>query len=344
MRATIDDQRLRSRPFVHDLAVIITSLNESDWLRRCLPTLFERAEGVDLDVVVVDIESSDDTQRLLREEYPQVRLAECTNRGFSHANNRGVLGTDARYVLFLNPDTEWVEGSLRDAVDLMDARPTVGLAGCRQLTGAGDVYPTMRRFMTPARALAEAVGSERFAPSAGQRILDLSLYERETSCDWVIGSFMLTRREALLAGGLLDERFFLYSEEEDFCRRIRDAGWDIRHLPSITIVHHVGKAGLVPRFEAQRSFARLQYGRKHFGAANRAALRSALVAGYAARMLRALVSRDANGLTAAKRGMQIATGRAGAPFIEPPPVALPPLGPRAPIAGDPSLTDADAAG
>ena len=137
-----------------------------------------------------------------------------------------------------------MDGSLAGAVRAMDERPDVGIAGCRQLTAAGVVYPTNRRFLTPVRAFAEALGAESLAPSLGQRVLDMDLYDHETSPDWVIGSFMLTRREALLSAGCFDERYFLYSEEEDFCRRVRASGWDIRHLPELTIVHHVGKAGI----------------------------------------------------------------------------------------------------
>ena len=309
---------------MHDLAVVTTSLNEAHWLGPCLRSLFEHADGVDLQVVVVDIDSTDDTVSMLRRDFPSVLTVQTTNLGFSHANNRGYLATDARYVLFLNPDTVWVEGSLAAAVRAMDERPDVGIAGCRQLTAAGDVYPTNRRFGTPVRALAEALGAERLAPRLGQRVLDMDLYDQETSPDWVIGSFMLTRREALLSAGCFDERYFLYSEEEDFCRRVRAAGWDIRHLPQLAIVHYVGKAGVVPRLEAQRAYARLQLAARHERSLARTVMRASLAFGYATRLARSLVRRDRKSAEALSRGLRVAVGIDQPPFVAPPTTGLSP--------------------
>jgi N-acetylglucosaminyl-diphospho-decaprenol L-rhamnosyltransferase len=307
---------------MRDLAIVITSLNDASWLPRCLGTLFAHAEGVDLDVVVVDIESDDETGPLLRREFPQVRIVQCRNLGFAHANNRGYLATNSRYVLFLNPDTEWVEGDLASAVRAMDERPTVGIAGCRQFAGDGSLYPTMRRFMTPMRALAQALGSERVAPWAGQRVLDMSLYDRERTAEWVVGSWMLARREALLSAGCLDERYFLYSEEEDLCRRVRRAGWEISYLPQFTIIHHFGKAGVNPRLEAQRAYAKLQYSVQYERPAMVALMRAAMCAGYAVRIIRHIVRREWPRVRAQVRGLRVAAGLDGAPFENPPATGL----------------------
>jgi N-acetylglucosaminyl-diphospho-decaprenol L-rhamnosyltransferase len=309
---------------VHDLAIVITSLSEGRWLRALLPTIAERRGEVDLDVVVADIESDDDTREVVA-EFPFARAVPVVNRGFAHANNVALLTTDARYVLFLNPDTEVVDGTFEALLAAMDSRPEVGLAGVRQLTSDGDVYPTMRRFATPGRIFAEALWSERLAPSLGQRVLDLDHYERETSCDWTIGSFMLVRREALESSGYMDERYFFTGEEQDLCLRVRRAGWDIRHVPTMTIVHHVGKRGADPRFEAQTAFAELQYARKNFAPLRRRAYVAALALNYA---LRALPLRGGGGDVAARRAasraaLRVILGRDGAPFMEPPDTALP---------------------
>jgi N-acetylglucosaminyl-diphospho-decaprenol L-rhamnosyltransferase len=299
---------------MHDLAIVITSLNEARWLEPCLRSLHAHSGGADVQFIIVDIESTDGTAELARRECPEATVVRTHNGGFSHANNRGYLASDARYVLFLNPDTEWVEGTLADAVALMDERPEVGVAGCRQLTPSGDVYPTMRRFRTPRRAIAEDLGSEAWAPTAGQRVLDLSLYSEEHSPEWTIGSFMLTRREALLSGGCLDERYFLYAEEQDFCRRIRQAGWDIRHLPQITIVHHVGKAGLVPRLEAQRAFALLQFDARWENALSRSVMRTSFAAGYMFRLIAATVRGRWATARALAWGLGVVAGVTGSPF------------------------------
>ncbi len=163
-----------------------------------------------------------------------MRVLQAENRGFAHANNRGVMSGIGRYVLFLNPDTELLEGSLADLVAAMDARPDVGLVGVRQVTADGTLWPTMRYFPGFARALGRRAGLRalpRRPNWAGERELNMALYERETDCDWVSGSFMLARREAVLSAGLFDERFFLYSEEPDLCLRMKRAGWGVRHLP-----------------------------------------------------------------------------------------------------------------
>src|SRR5919202_2032017 len=146
---------------MHDVAIVIVSTNEGRWLRPCLSSIQEHIGDVDVDVVVADNDSVDGTRELVEEEFPWARVVTCENRGFSHANNRGLMTCDARYVLFLNPDTEILEGTMEELVRALDERPTVGLAGVRQVTADGELFPTIRRFPTAWRALAEAAGCER---------------------------------------------------------------------------------------------------------------------------------------------------------------------------------------
>jgi GT2 family glycosyltransferase len=247
------------------------------------------------------------------------------NRGFAHANNRGVMTGIGRYVLFLNPDTQLLAGSLAGLVATMDDRPDVGLVGVRQVTADGTLWPTMRYFPGIARALGDALGCERFSRRpkwAGERELDMTLYERETECDWVSGSFMLARREAGLSAGLFDERFFLYSEEPDLCLRMKRAGWGIRHLPTMTILHHSGKGGTRPKMTAQDVFTRRQYADKHFSRARRAGYLAAVGTKHLLRL--ALHSRelrpDEN--EAARLALRTLVGREGAPFRTPPQTSL----------------------
>ena len=169
------------------------------------------------------------------------------NRGFAHANNRGAATCAARYVLFLNPDTEIVDGTFGELVAALDARP--GRRARRRAAGHRRRQPCGRRSATSRASGARS--ARRSAPSAGrvrprwagERELDMTRYEQEVECDWTSGSFMIAGREALLSAGLLDERFFIYSEEPDLCLRMKRAGWGVRHLPQMTIVHHAGKGG-----------------------------------------------------------------------------------------------------
>jgi GT2 family glycosyltransferase len=314
----------------HDLAIVIVSTNEAKWLGPCLSTIQDSAGSASLDVVVVDNASSDGTRELVESKFPFARVVDSQNHGFSHANNRGAATCDARYVLFLNPDTEIVAGRFSDLLEEMDQRPEVGLAGVRQLTGDGDLWPTIRYFPSIPRAIGEALAAERWPVHArwlGERELDLSLYEREQPCDWTSGSFLFARREALMSSGLLDERFFIYSEETDLCLRIRQAGWDIRHLTGMTIVHHAGKGGVRPKMVAQEAYGRSQYARKHFG---RPARNVYMTAVFARHLVRALApGRGDEALDrrkAARRAIATMLGRVEPPFGSPPPTALAPLG------------------
>jgi N-acetylglucosaminyl-diphospho-decaprenol L-rhamnosyltransferase len=310
---------------VHDLAIIVVSTNEAHWIRPCLRTVLPRLEGMEADVVVVDNSSRDGVRQMVEEEFRGARVVTSENHGFSHANNRALMTCDARYVLFLNPDTEVVDGHFAELLAAMDERPSVGLAGVRQLLPDGTLYPPIRRFPSAIRAFAEALGSERLPLRAGwlgERELDLGVYEREVSCDWTSGSFLLARREALEAGGFFDERFFMSSEEIDLCYRIRQAGWEIRHLPGMSIVHHAGKRGVNPRMEAQYAWARKQYARKHFSRLERAGFLGALYARHAIRSI-AVPGGDAGDASGRREASRLClrtlAGRVPPPFGDPPP-------------------------
>jgi N-acetylglucosaminyl-diphospho-decaprenol L-rhamnosyltransferase len=213
-------------------------------------------------------------------------------------------------------------------VKAMDERPTVGLVGVKQVGADGTLAPTMRRFPNALRTLADALG-EGFpfrTSSLGERELRMELYEQEQACDWTSGSFMLARREALASAGLMDERFFIYSEEPDLSLRMKRAGWETRHLPLMTILHHEGKAGVSERMLAQDAFARVQYARKHFSPLHRVAYAGALALRYVVRS--GLAGRGtaagADRRAANMRALRTLFGRESPPFGEPPPQALAP--------------------
>jgi hypothetical protein len=222
---------------------------------------------------VVDNDSQDGTADVVATEFPEVRTVWSANHGFGHANNRGLMTCNARYVLFLNPDTEILEGTFAELVQLMDERPAVGLVGCRQIDANGRLDTTIRYFPNALRALGDALSAERLGARRphwlGERETDQRVYDREFACDWTSGSFMLARREALESAGCFDERFFMYSDETDLCRRVKTAGWEIRHMPQMTILHHDRKAGVKSHIESLGAVTRRMYARKYFSPGHR---------------------------------------------------------------------------
>src|SRR4051794_25069452 len=187
-----------------DLAVVIVSIpGQPHWLGPCLRSVRARQGAIATDVVVVENDGSGEAGRLIAGESLAARVVTCPNRGFAHGNNQALHTVDARHVLFLNPDTEVRSGTFEQLVAAIDARPRLGAAGGRQVLPDGTLYPTVRRFPTALTALGTALGAERLPPGRLPRLrereLDLRRYDSEFECDWVSGSFLLVRREALEA-------------------------------------------------------------------------------------------------------------------------------------------------
>ena len=196
-------------------------------------------------VWVVDNASTDATVEAVRSDFPWVRLVPLDwNSGFCIANNIALRASTAPYVLLLNPDTEVLEGSLDHMIDLMRERPDVGMAGCRLVLRDGRFdHAAKRSFPTPVSALAHFTGIGRRAgasPALAQyRAPELG--EHETGeVDAVNGAFMLVRRAALEDVGLLDEQYWLYMEDLDWCYRFKQAGWPVLYDGRASVVHVKG--------------------------------------------------------------------------------------------------------
>jgi len=292
---------------MHDLCVIVVSHNSLHWLTPALRSVFRHAGPLKMDVVLVD-NGCDGAAGRIRAAFPAVRTLRCENRGFAHANNIGLTTASARYVLFLNPDTEILDGRLSDLVETMDSHPSIGLAGVRQLRGDGSLAPSIRRFPSCRNTLGESLGVESF-PFAhrllGERVLHEPAYGVDGDCDWTSGSFMIVRKEALDAVGWLDERFFLFSEETDLCWRLRGAGWRVVHLASMTIRHEESEGWSDCRLEAQAAYARLQFAKKNFSSIGQVLYRGALVFRYLLRVFvySTLRRRDSAHRAAVKAGL-----------------------------------------
>jgi len=196
-------------------------------------------------VHVVDNDSRDGTVEMVREEFPEVRLhALDWNAGFSRANNLVLRNATAKYVLLLNPDAEVREGVLDDMLGLMEERPEIGVSGCRleQSDGTFD-HAAKRSFPTPLSALAHftGIGRRGKAGAALAQYRAPAVGEFDTGeVDAVNGAFMLARRDAVTDVGLLDEGYWLYMEDLDWCRRFHQAAWKVLYHGSVTALHKKG--------------------------------------------------------------------------------------------------------
>ena len=260
-----------------DLTIVIVSWNVRDLLRRCLSSVFEArrsASGIlepRAEVIVVDNASTDGSLEMVRSEFPQVRLlANPENRGFTAANNQGLALSQGRYLLLLNPDTEIVGDALATMLGFLETHPQVGALGPQLLYPDGSRQSSRRRFPTFATALVESTVVQEWWPD--NRILR-RYYITDTPddavqpVDWVVGACLLVRREIYEQVGALDEGFFMYSEELDWCRRIKAAGWEIVYLPTATVIHHEGKSSeqVVPARHIYFQSSKVRYFRKHHG-------------------------------------------------------------------------------
>lgn len=228
----------------HDVSVVIVSYNTRDITLRCVESVLAKREGVSTEVIVVDNRSSDGSAAALRERFPQITVVESpVNGGFAAGNNQGFERAHGRYLLLLNPDTELRGDALRASRDYMDANPGIGVLGARVWDEQGGVDPTIFRFLN----LRQLVFSGA-VPSAVMRRTTLfgdpryagAALDREQDVDAVAGCFMFVRREVVERVGGLDERFFMYGEESEWCHRIVRAGWRVRYHPGVEIMHYGG--------------------------------------------------------------------------------------------------------
>ena len=303
-----------------DLSVIVVTHQGGELALKTLRSARERSGAIDVEWLAVDSGSTDGTPDLLERELPDIPLERRPNIGFAAANNLALARARGRYVLLLNPDMEVRSGTLAELVAAMDERPEVGVASVIQLWPEGGVQRTIRRFPSPARQIGEALSLQRVPALVrfGEEETREEPYWHEVEADWLVGGFLLVRREALEAAGGMDERFFLFSEETDWCYRIRRAGWGIRHLPVMTVVHHTGRSAR-PDLFAQNSHSKVLYARKHFRGGRSALFRAAIALRHALRLVLvapvALVRPAMRPRASAeRRALMVVIGAAAPPF------------------------------
>jgi N-acetylglucosaminyl-diphospho-decaprenol L-rhamnosyltransferase len=269
---------------VVDLSIVIVNWNVKDLLRPCLHSLLDRATlvsaeerlwqtegGLCFEVLVIDSASSDGSVDVVRNEFPHVHLyASETNLGYSGGNNLGLGKSQGEYILLLNPDTEVLDSALDEMVSYMRTHPRVGVVGPQLRYPDGEIQSSRRRFPGLATALVESTFLEKWMPRhrvlARYRMLDCP-DDEVAQVDWLVGACLLVRAKVRDQVGVLDDQYFMYSEELDWQKRIREAGWTIVYLPSARIIHYEGKSseqvGALTHIRFSRS--KVRYFCRHHG-------------------------------------------------------------------------------
>jgi len=262
-----------------EISITIAHWNRFDILAQCVESILNCDPKLSIEIIVVDNASSDDSVERIREAYPGVKLlCHTTNRGFGAAHNLAIRHARAPYVLVLNNDCELEHGCLASMLDFMEAHPAAGIATCQTVTHAGseDVlaagclqYPTVGSIFIKSvlmyTGLATLVRMGR--PGGGPDILGYALDPwKEHELAHVGGAFLFMRRTALDEVGTFDERFFLYLEETDLCKRMREHGWKVMYTPNARVVHKGSVSSeLLPGRPAIHRKSTTWFLRKHHG-------------------------------------------------------------------------------
>jgi GT2 family glycosyltransferase len=238
-----------------ELSVIVVSYNTKNLLKQCLASVFKYTKGINFEVLVIDNASEDDSAAMIKKDFLQARLIENKkNLGFAAANNQGIKQAKGKYVLLLNSDTILKENSLRKMIDWMEKNKKVGVASCQlvyqdgSIQRTGGYFPNLLRifswmfFFDDLPLIKELIKPfHPHEPRTGW--LSSQYFQKQHFQDWVTGAFFLVRKRVIDQIGLLDEKFFMYVEEVEFCYRAKKAGWQVIYLPITKIVHLALKSG-----------------------------------------------------------------------------------------------------
>ena len=216
-----------------ELSIVIVNWNSWQFLHTCLTSIFESPTGFSFEVIVVDNASTIGSPEMVQKQFPAVQLIENPlNLGFAAANNRGAKRATGRYLLFLNPDTKVLPGTLDGALRFMEQHPEAGIMGCRTMNGDGSLQATAFNFTGRLRVFAYVSGLNRFF-----KLSRFSDHSTLRTAVYVQGSFLIIGKKLFDECGGFDERFFLYAEEVDLCLRVKAAGFKIFYYPEISVTH-----------------------------------------------------------------------------------------------------------
>ena len=252
-----------------DLSFIVVSWNAKQYLMECLKSIEKEASGFRHEIIVVDNGSSDGSVEILQENFPGVRLI-CNgmNLGFAKANNIGIQKSQGKYICLINSDITLLDGCLHTMVHFMDMHPPIGILGPRILNSDFTKQDSCKYFPTLVNEFFRAIAMDTiFTGTRFNAVLKShSSPDVTTKVDVLSGCFWMVRKEAFIQVGLFDERFFIYAEDKDLCKRFKEYGWEVVYNPAAQAIHYGGgsSANAPIRFYIEMQRANLQYWEKHF--------------------------------------------------------------------------------
>ena len=271
------------------LSIVIVNYNSSNLLKRCLTSLYQSNPSTPFEVLVVDNGSADNSAGMVKEEFPQVMLIENReNLGFARGNNQASQRCRGELILFLNPDTVILPGSIDTLVEVMQKEKGVGILGCRLLNEDGTLQLSWGRMVNLTNEFWQRFISRRY--EKGSRLIKHYIQRKSGQPHhphWVTGACMLTRRDALEAVGYFDQNFFMFLEDVDLCHRVRKRGWEVLYTPSAEVIHLRGKSMETNPKKAMKAYrkSQLYFYRKHYGRARWTILRLYLIKKFTLSML-----------------------------------------------------------
>jgi len=230
------------------LSIIIVTHNAKDFLRNCLKSVFEKIKNLSFEVLVVDNASSDGTFEMLKNEFPQVKVIfSKENLGFAKANNLAIKEAKGKYIFLLNPDTILLDENFERLIDFAQKNPDVGAIGPKVLNSDFTIQHQCKRgFPTPWNIFCYLSGLAKIFPKskifAGYLLTYLDT-EKIQEVDSLSGCAMVVKREVIEKVGMMDEDYYLYGDDLDWCYRIKSAGWKVVYFPETKIIHYGGKGG-----------------------------------------------------------------------------------------------------
>lgn len=232
-----------------DLSIVTVSHNHLSQIEKCLASLYSISWNSTFEMVVVDNACRDGTGAWIAAHYPQINVIRNeARRGYAANANTGMRAQEnGRYVLLLNPDVECLPGLLDTLVAFMDEHSDVGIAGAKLLNLDDTLQPSCRRFSTPGSILVRGLHLDGILRNTGllQRyLMDDFDHQTVADVDWVTGALMIVRREAIALVGVMDERYFLYSEDQDWCCQMWQGGWRVCYVPQARAIHAHMREGI----------------------------------------------------------------------------------------------------